>query len=140
MSSGEKAMSHRMLTVLSVAALLLSGMAAFAHHSFSAVYNQKETVKLEGKLVQISIRNPHSFVSVEAADPEGNVQRWSGEWGGAAQLAGQGVDQNTLKVGDHIVVTGSPSRAPGEYRVLVRTIDRPRDGFTWGRGRGQVVD
>ena len=133
-------MSHRMMAVLIVAALLLSSMAAFAHHSFSAVYNQKETIKLEGKLVQILIRNPHSFVSVELKDTEGKVQRWSGEWGGAAQLAGQGVDQNTLKVGDHIVVTGSPSRAPGEYRVLVRTIDRPRDGFTWGRGRGEVVD
>jgi uncharacterized protein DUF6152 len=133
-------MSHRTMAALIVAALLLSSMAAIAHHSFSAVYNQKETVKLEGKLVQFAIRNPHSYVFVEAPDSEGKVQRWSLEWGGAAQLAGQGVDQNTLKVGDHIVITGSPSRAPGEYRVLVRTIDRPRDGFTWGRGRGQVVD
>jgi hypothetical protein len=127
------------MAVIIVAALSLS-TAAFAHHSFSAVYNQKETIKLEGKLVQFAIRNPHSYVFVEAKDPEGKVQRWSLEWGGAAQLAGQGVDQNTLKVGDHIVITGSPSRAPGEYRVLVRTIDRPSDGFTWGRGRGQVVD
>jgi hypothetical protein len=132
-------MSHRLMAVIIVAALSLS-TAAFAHHSFSAVYNQKETIKLEGKLVQFAIRNPHSYVFVEAKDPEGKVQRWSLEWGGAAQLAGQGVDQNTLKVGDHIVITGSPSRAPGEYRVLVRTIDRPSDGFTWGRGRGQVVD
>jgi hypothetical protein len=132
-------MSHRLMAVIIVAALSLS-TAAFAHHSFSAVYNQKETIKLEGKLVQFAIRNPHSYVFVEAKDPEGKMQRWSLEWGGAAQLAGQGVDQNTLKVGDHIVITGSPSRAPGEYRVLVRTIDRPSDGFTWGRGRGQVVD
>jgi hypothetical protein len=129
-----------MMAVIIVAALSLSSMAAIAHHSFSAVYNQKETIKLEGKLVQISIRNPHSYVTVEVKDNEGKALRWSGEWGGAAQLAGQGVDQNTLKVGDQILVTGSPSRAPGEYRVLVRTIDRPSDGFTWGRGRGQVVD
>jgi hypothetical protein len=129
-----------MMAVIIVAALSLSSMAAIAHHSFSAVYNQKETIKLEGKLVQISIRNPHSFVTVEVKDNEGKMLRWSGEWGGAAQLAGQGVDENTLRVGDKIVVTGSPSRAPGEYRVLVRTIDRPSDGFTWGRGRGQVVD
>jgi hypothetical protein len=129
-----------MFAVLIVAALLLSSLAVTAHHSFSAVYNQKETIKLEGKMVQFAIRNPHSFVFVEASDKEGKTQRWSVEWGGAGQLAGQGVDQNTLKVGDHIVVTGSPSRAPGEYRVLMRTIDRPRDGFTWGRGRGEVVD
>ena len=77
---------------------------------------------------------------VEAPDKEGKVQRWSLEWGGAAQLAGQGVNQQTLKVGDHIVITGRPSRAPGEYRVLVQTISRPSDGFVWGRGRGEVVD
>jgi hypothetical protein len=133
-------MSYRMLLALLVAGLLFSGAAAYAHHSFGATYNQKETVKLDGKLVQFAIRNPHSFVFVEAPDKDGKLQRWSLEWGGAAQLAGQGVNQNTLKVGDRIVATGSPSRAPGEYRVLVRTIDRPSDGFTWGRGRGEVVD
>ena len=53
------------------------------------------------------------------------MQRWSLEWGGAAQLAWQGVHQQTLKVGDHVVITGRPSRTPGEYRVLVQTIARP---------------
>src|SRR5688572_5369815 len=122
-------MSHRILFALGVGVFLLAATLS-AHHSFSAVYQIKEEVKLEGKLVQISIRNPHSFVFVEAPDKEGKMQRWSLEWGGAAQLAGQGVSQQTLKVGDHIVITGRPSRAPGEYRVLVQTISRPADGFS----------
>ena len=132
-------MSQRILFALGAGLFLLVATLS-AHHSFSAVYQTKEEIKLEGKLVQISIRNPHSFVYVEAPDKEGKMQRWSLEWGGAAQLAGQGVNQQTLKVGDRIVITGRPSRAPGEYRVLVQTISRPTDGFTWGRGRGEVVD
>ena len=132
-------MSHRILFALGAALFLLVATLS-AHHSFSATYQIKEEIKLEGKLVQISIRNPHSFVFVEAPDKEGKVQRWSLEWGGAAQLAGQGVNQQTLKIGDHVVITGRPSRAPGEYRVLVQTISRPSDGFVWGRGRGEVVD
>ena len=132
-------MTYRILFALGLMMFLLVASLS-AHHSFSAVYQTKEEVKLEGKLVQFSIRNPHSFISIEAPDKEGNMQRWSLEWGGAAQLAGQGVSQKTLKVGDHVVVTARPSRTPGEYRALVQTLDRPSDGFTWGRGRGEVVD
>ena len=133
-------MSHKILFALGAALFLLVATLSAAHHSFSAVYQTKEEIKLEGKLVQILIRNPHSYISVEAPDKEGKMQRWSLEWGGAAQLSGQGVNQQTLKVGDHIVITGRPSRAPGEYRALVQTISRPSDGFSWGRGRGEVVD
>lgn len=132
-------MTYRILFALGLGMFLLVASLS-AHHSFSAVYQTKEEVKLEGKLVQFSIRNPHSFIFIEAPDKEGNMQRWSLEWGGAAQLAGQGVNQQTLKVGDHVVITGRPSRTPGEHRVLVQTLDRPSDGFSWGRGRGEVVD
>ena len=132
-------MSSKILFALGVAAFSITASLS-AHHSFSAVYQTKEEIKLEGKLVQFSIRNPHSFIFIEAPDSEGKTQRWSLEWGGASQLADQGVNQQTLKVGDHVLITGRPSRTPGEYRVLVQTISRPRDGFSWGRGRGEVVD
>ena len=131
-------MKKRMLLAL-VAGIFLFSAAAYAHHSFAAVYNTKETVKLEGKLVQFVFRNPHSFVTIEAPDPDGKVQRWSLEWGGAAQLAGQGVQQRTLNVGDHVIITGQPSRAPGEYRVLLKTLKRPSDGYSWG-SRGETFD
>ena len=130
-------MSYRILFALGAGVFLLVASLS-AHHSFSAVYQTKEEIKLEGKLVQLSIRNPHSFIFMEAPDKEGTMQRWSLEWSGAAQLAGQGVNQQTLKVGDKMVVTGRPSRTPGEYRVLVQTI--ASDGFSWGRGRGEAVD
>jgi hypothetical protein len=132
-------MKYRILLVL-VAAAFLFGATAYAHHSFSAVYNAKETVKLEGDLVQFVFRNPHSFVFIEAPGADGKVQRWSLEWGGAAQLAGQGVQQKTLNVGDHVVITGQPSRAPGEYRVLLKTLKRPSDGFAWGTKQGETFD
>ena len=132
-------MKYRMLFVLAAAAFLF-GATAYAHHSFSAVYNVKETVKLEGNLVQFVFRNPHSFVSIEAPDPEGKMQRWSLEWGGAAQLAGQGVQSRTLNVGDHVIITGQPSRAPGEYRVLLKSLKRPSDGYTWGTRQGETFD
>ena len=119
---------------------LLGGTAAYAHHSFAAVYNSKKEITLDGKMVQFLYRNPHSYVQIEAPDENGVMQRWSVEWGGAASLAGQGVQRDTFKIGDHVIITGLPSRTPGEYRVKMNTLKRPSDGLTWGTKPGEVVD
>ena len=129
----------RTLLLGMTAALLVVG-AASAHHSFGATYEISKEIKLEGKIVQFVYRNPHSFVHVEAPDTAGAVQRWAIEWGGTAQLTGQGVNRDTLKVGDQVTVVGRPSRVPGEYRVLMVNLVRPVDGFTWGRRANEVVD
>jgi hypothetical protein len=135
-------MKHKMiLLVAAIAAIaLLSGTAAYAHHSFGATYNGKETITLEGKLVQFIFRNPHSFVNIEAPDAQGVTQRWSVEWSGTGALAGQGVNRQTLRVGDEIIITGRPSRTPGELRVQMLTLHRPLDGFGWGDRPGEVID
>ena len=126
--------------LLLVAAALVVATAASAHHSFGATYEISKEIKLEGKLVQVVYRNPHSLVHIEAPDANGVKQRWAIEWGGTAQLANQGVKRQTLNIGDEVVVTARPSRAPGEFRVLMVTLVRPADGFSWGRNPGQVVE
>lgn len=129
-----------LLGLLAVATALAIGTTASAHHSFGATYEISKEIKLEGKLVQVVYRNPHSFVHIEAPDANGVKQRWAIEWGGTAQLANQGVKRQTLNIGDEVVVTARPSRAPGEFRVLMVTLVRPSDGFSWGRNPGQVVE
>jgi hypothetical protein len=79
-------------------------------------------------------------VHIEAPDAEGATQRWAVEWGGTAQLTTAGVTRESLKVGDKVTIVARPSRVPGEYRVLMVNLNRPSDGFTWGRNAGEVVD
>src|SRR5918999_356122 len=100
-----------------VAAAIAAGTAA-AHHSYGATYDVKKEVKLEGKLLQFVYRNPHAYVHMQAKDEKGELQRWAVEWAGTAQLSNAGVNKESLKVGDEIVVTARPSRVQGEYRVL----------------------
>ncbi len=121
----------RVLIVVGILASLLAGR-AYAHHSFAATYIESKKVTVEGDLVQFLWRNPHSFVQVVAKDGKGQSQRWSAEWGSGGQLGNQGVARDTLKVGDHLIITGDPSRTPGDYRLRVRTIFRPSDGWRWG--------
>src|SRR6186997_1602448 len=113
-----------MLKTLALALVVAGVTTAYAHHSFGATYDTSKQMKLEGKLVQFVYRNPHSFVHVEAPDAEGNIQRWAVEWGGTAQLAGAGVKRDSLKIGDHVVIVGRPSRVPGEFRMLMVNLTR----------------
>ena len=130
----------RKLIVLSMFAVLAASMAAYAHHSYGATYDTSKEVKLQGKLVQFSYRNPHAFVTIQAPDQAGEMRRWSVEWSGTTQLNAAGVKSDSLKVGDDIIITGRPSRVPNEYRALMVTLKRPSDGFTWGAREGERVD
>jgi len=126
--------------VLMIAATMLFAIAASAHHSIAGTYDQGREVKVEGKLVQFLFRNPHAFVHIEAPDENGVTQRWAVEWGGAAQLSGQGVKRDTLKIGDIVTITGNPGRNPADHRLKMNTLKRKSDGFGWGTRPGEVVD
>jgi hypothetical protein len=124
-------MNRAVIGLLVIVAVAV-GARASAHHSFAATYDENKKVTIEGSLVQFLWRNPHSFVHIVVKDPKGEQQRWAAEWGSGGQLGNQGVARDTLKVGDHLVITGDPSRTPGDYRVRVRTIYRPKDEWRWG--------
>ena len=130
-------MKRVLLVLLIVGAL---SVPAFAHHSFAATYFTDKTVSVEGTLVQLSFRNPHSFVHIEAPDSTGNMRRWAVEWGAINSLQGQGVNRETFKAGDKIVITGNPGRNASDYRIRMLTIKRLSDGVTWGGREGQTVD
>ena len=126
--------------LLVITAAFVASTAVYAHHSYSATYDTGHQVRLEGKLVQFAFKNPHSFVTVQAPDAKGVMQRWSLEWSGTGQLSNQGVTRETLKVGDQVLVVGNPSRVPGEYKALMVSLKRPSDGFAWGGPGGETVD
>ena len=133
----------RYLVVLSVAAaaIVSVGTTLYAHHSFAATYREDESITIQGELVQFMFRNPHSFVHLNVTEKDGTVRRYAVEWGGSSSLAGQGVNQSTLKVGDKVIITGSPGRGyPKEARVRMVTLQRPADGFDWGKKPGEKVD
>ena len=116
---------------LCVLAYSLTAMAAAsAHHSFAATYDESKTIEIKGKVVVFSFRNPHSLITVEVTDG-GKKYRWAVEGPGSTQLANTGVQNDTLKYGDEVVITGNPSRTPDEHKLRMRTMKRP-DGFSFG--------
>jgi hypothetical protein len=132
-------MKSRFLVLMFVAASI-SGVTAYAHHSFAGTYMESQIVTLEGTVAEFNIRNPHSFISIEVTDKDGKTSRWGGEWGGVTQLSQGGVNRFTLKIGDKIIIDGAPARDSSDRKVLVRKVVRPATAtspeFTW-QGRVQ---
>ena len=131
-------MRRTLLLVIAVA--LVAGATTSAHHSYSATYDTGKQITLKGKLVQFVFKNPHSFVTIQAADDKGTMQRWSLEWSGTGALQGSGVTRESLKPNDELVVVANPSRVSGELKALMVSLKRPLDGFAWGGRGGEVVD
>jgi hypothetical protein len=118
-----------------IAAVMLSAAAAYAHHSFAGTYVENQLMKIEGKVVEFNIRNPHSFILIEVTEKDGKKVRWGGEWGGVTQLSQGGVTRFTLEVGDHLIIEGAPPRDSLDKKVLVRKVWRPatakKEAWEW---------
>lgn len=126
---------------LTFCAAALIVLPVFAHHSFQATYDMDAPVlEIEGTLLQLNFRNPHSSVMVMAPDENGEMQRWGIEWGGASLLIRQGLTRTSFIAGDHVIVTGSPARNRDDHRLRMQSIFRPIDGFGWGAGEGETFD
>jgi hypothetical protein len=119
----------RFLVVLLVAAASLVGAQAYAHHSFAATYLEDKNVTIEGDIVQFLFRNPHSWVHVNVKEKNGTVVRCA-----------QGVTRDSLKIGDHVIISGNPARKAENHQVRMLALHRTSDGFGWGRKPGEVVD
>jgi hypothetical protein len=120
-------------TLLIPLAVSLSGAPIYAHHSFATDYVETEMVSIEGNVVQFDYKNPHSIMVVAVADERGQLQTFTLEFGGINRLKRDGITPETFKVGDRLVLRGSPGRRPQERRIHLKGIHRPTDGWSWGR-------
>jgi hypothetical protein len=109
---------------------LLGAATAFAHHSFAATYTG-DKVEIEGVGKEFVWRNPHSFLRMDVTDKDGTVKTWALEWGSISQLSQSKMTRTTLKVGDKIIVSGEEGRDPSSLRLLIQSVRRPSDGWTW---------
>ncbi len=132
-------MTRKLLLVAFVCTFFLA-LSADAHHSLGATYDGNKEVKLEGKIVQFLLRNPHSFLHIEALDEAGVMQRWSLEWRSAGSLSQQGINGQTLKLNDVVTITANPSRTPTDHRGVLKTLHRKSDGLGWGDRPGETVE
>jgi hypothetical protein len=85
----------------------------FAHHSFAAEYDSKQTVSFSGTVTKIEWMNPHAWIYIDVKDDKGAVQHWQCETGAPNELVRRGWRKNSLKAGDKVTINGFRAKAGG---------------------------
>ena len=119
----------RNATRLAAIAVCFGGSTASAHHSY-ALFDRCKAVALEGEITSVEWVNPHIVIDLKTPD----VPAYRVEWFSLGQLEQARIPAETLKTGDHVVITGSAMRDPAtKVLSLVSEIRRPSDGWSWKR-------
>ena len=106
-----------LLFVLSVVAAPL-----YAHHGRGATYDMKKRVTLKGSVARVDWRNPHVVIWMDVKDETGKVVTWGFENAGVSQLAQEGYNRNTLKVGQEITAVVNPAANGAPTAIVVKVI------------------
>ncbi len=89
-----------MLKKLTVAAglggLLLVAVPVWAHHAFQAEFDQKKPVHLKGKVTEMEWINPHAWIHIDVANPDGTVTNWMVECGSPNIMLRRGFTKRSL--------------------------------------------
>jgi hypothetical protein len=100
--------------VVALAALLSLPPAAFAHHSFAAVFDGRRTVDVEGVVREFRLVNPHAEMTLEVTNAEGGKELRTVEFDGRLNLTNGGWTPDIIKAGEHVTVHGNPAHHDGD--------------------------
>jgi hypothetical protein len=100
---------HLKALSLAVFAAPLFALPALAHHSF-AMFDQSKVNTMTGTVKEFEWINPHAWLHIVIANPNGGVAMWSFEGGSPAQLAALGWKRDSFHVGDKIEIGFRPMK------------------------------
>lgn len=105
MTHGMRRLTRLQLAVFCAVAVSSAG----AHHS-AAMFDMSKTVTLQGTVKEFQYTNPHSWLQVLVAGPDGKTVEWGFETEGPSTLLRVGIKLKTFQPGDKVTIIAHPMR------------------------------
>jgi DNA/RNA endonuclease YhcR with UshA esterase domain len=115
------AMKKALLLAAMSVALVVASRPAFAHHA-GGNYDTEHPVTLTGTVTEYRLVSPHTQIFFDVKDEQGNVTSWVALSGPPQRLYRAGWKADTLKPGDQVTVTGSPSKDGKKFMGVKKII------------------
>ena len=100
----------RHLNVAVLAASVLLGLPASAHHSIAAGFDMQTDISITGTITTMEFINPHARLFLEVEDENGQTETWTVWFTSGNNLMRRGWRPTDLPVGETVTVTGFPAR------------------------------
>jgi hypothetical protein len=119
-----------------VGGVLLATLPARAHHSFAAEFDVNQPVTLNGTLTKMEWLNPHGWIYIDVAQPDGKIVNWAIEAGAPTALLRRGLRKTDFPAGTEVVVEGYRAKG-GAPRANGKTV-KFKDGRNFFLGAGDA--
>ena len=100
-----------------VCAVLLVAGTLLAHHG-EANYDTTKIVSVKGTVTSFEFINPHTQISLDVKNEQGEIEHWVAEAKSPNSLVRQGWDKDILKAGDVITASGHRAKNAKVLRLL----------------------
>jgi hypothetical protein len=107
--------------------LLLASVPLWAHHAFSAEFDDKRPLKLKGTVTKWEVVNPHSWIHLDVKGTDGKTINWMVEGGSPNSLYRMGFTKDSLPPGTEIIVEGYQAK-DGANRAVGANLTFAADG------------
>jgi len=88
-----------------------------AHHS-PVAYDTQKQISVTGSVKVFSIKNPHSYISVQVRKADGSTSTMEVEAAPVSVLNPLGFKKDSVRIGEVVTITGNPARANPDGLML----------------------
>lgn len=103
----------RSIATVVVFTLMIAARPVFAHHAFSAEFDQSKPVKVQGEISRLEWTNPHAWLFIDSKGTDGKLVTWRFEMGAPNALLRAGWSKSDIKPGTQVTVSGFLARSGG---------------------------